>query len=131
VEKNTFFSKNLKTWLFAHEMTQNQLGEALNITGTAVGKWINENRPPKGPAFIAVCNHIGLNPEDILNKDLTYQIIQSSNYTDLSMAAEPYDQKYQENSMIKVLVKHIEDTQEQLKIIEKAGEKVLAAAKMI
>ncbi len=129
MEKMNFFSKNLRTWLFAHEKTNAQLGEALGITGTAVGKWINENRVPPRMALRSVCSYINIDPGEFVEKDMTYEIIKASNYTDTIMVGEPAEGKYMENATIKMLTRHIEETQEQLKLIEQAGERVLQSAK--
>jgi len=130
MEKMNFFSKNLRTWLFAHEKTNAQLGEALGITGTAVGKWINENRVPPLMALRSVCSYINIDPDEFVDKDLTYQILQDAKYIDAIVAdgSDGVDQ-YVSKGKITRLTAHLNHIQEQLKILVSEGEKVLESAK--
>lgn len=85
-----FFSKNLKTYLFAQEMTKEELAAKLGLGApSTVGKWISENRPPKGASMKLLTDLMGFTDDEIINEDLTWRIIQKSHYTDLSFAEEP------------------------------------------
>ncbi len=128
MEKNIFFAKNLKTYLFAHEVTHEDLAGRLGLKshGT-VGRWINENRVPPGPTLQSISAITGIDSSDFVSTDLTWHIITKSNYT--SLLAEPDSSIYAENATIKMMAKYIEETQEQLKLIGQAGEKVLQSAK--
>lgn len=130
MEKINYFSKNLKTWLFAHDFTYAVFGEKLKLTGVTIGKWINENRPPKMPTLITVCQIIGISPDEMIEKDLTYQILSDAKYIE-SVAAESSDRVdvYQENAKLARLLKHLSQVQDELKNMVAEGEKVLESVK--
>lgn len=129
MEKNIFFAKNLKTYLFAHEVTHEDLAGRLGLKshGT-VGRWINENRVPPGPTLQSISAITGIDSSDFVNTDLTWHIITKSNYT--SLLAEPGSSVYSDNATIKRMAKHIADTMEQLRILEEASGKVLESVKI-
>jgi len=130
VEKKLFFSKNLRTWMFAHDITQTELGEQLGMTGTAIGKWILENRPPKGLILSGLCTHIKIDPVEIMEKDLTYQILEEAKYIE-SKVAEPStgELQYENNAKLARLLKHLSQVQDELKTMVAEGEKVLESVK--
>lgn len=116
--------------MFAHDKSQLLLGQELGITGTAIGKWLLENRPPKGLILTGLCNHIKLDPVEIIEKDLTYQILQEAHYLEITVA-EPANEvkQYERNAKLAQLVKHLTHVQDQLKNMVIEGEKVLESIK--
>lgn len=130
MEKNNFFSKNLRTWLFAHDKNQAQLGDEIGMTGTAIGKWMLENRPPKGLVLSGFCKHINVDPVEMVNKDLTYQILQDAKYIDNTVADGPDETiSYQANSRATQVITHLQHVQTQLKALLSEGEKLLESVK--
>lgn len=73
-------------------------------------------------------NISGISTDDFINQDLTLKIIKDANYT--SLLAEPENTSYAENATIKMMVKHITETREQLKLMEAASDRVLQSIKM-
>lgn len=129
MENFSFFSKNLKTYLFANDISRADLSKRLGVESpSTIGKWINENRTPPGPIMRMLENLSGISTEDFINQDLTLKIMKDANYTNL--LAEPENTSYAENATIKMMAKHISETKDQLKIIEAASEKVLLSLKL-
>lgn len=129
MENFSFFSKNLKTYLFANDISRADLAKQLRVeSASTVGKWINENRSPPGPIMANLETLSGITADEFINQDLTLKIIREAKYTNL--LAEPDPGTYTENATIKRLTKHITDTMEHLRILEDASSKVLESVKI-
>jgi transcriptional regulator with XRE-family HTH domain len=129
MENFSFFSKNLKTYLFANDITRAALADRLGVeSASTVGKWINHNRTPPGTIMRLLEALSGISTDEFVNQDLTLKIIKDAKYT--TLLAEPENTDYTENATIKRMARHIEETMEQLRILEKASEKVLESVKM-
>lgn len=128
--KNNFFSKNLKTWMFAHNLGQAQVAVELQMSTSTINKWLTNDKAPKGPALIGVCNYVGISPEDMLYKDLTYQILQDAKYID-NIVADGGDETamYHARGKLARVTSHLQQVQDQLKMMLLESEKVLESVK--
>lgn len=118
-----FFSKNLKTYLFAFEITQDELARLLGNTGQALGKWIKENRTPPTPTLNQLATILEVSPEDLVNKDLTYHFMAKAN--NLPMLAADKVDGYQSPEWKAAMKTHLQSVQDQLRKIIQDNDKIM------
>ena len=123
MEKIIFFSKNLKTYFFAYEKEIKSLADQLDLAPHTIRLWMAQNRPPDNFKLKALSEIIGVSADDLVNHDLTYRLIQMSNYSNI--VADPGDTSYTENAVLSRYKNYIEKVNDGLTRLLKDGEKVL------
>lgn len=115
--------------MFAHDTSQATLASSLGTATSTVGKWLTSANPPKGAALRGICTRIGIDPDNMLSKDLTYQILEEAKYTESLLADVDGSDQYKANSDLTKVVKQLTQVQDQLKTMVLENEKVLESMK--
>lgn len=81
-ETLTFFSKNLRTWIFMHGQSQAEFAEKIGgIPFQTVSKWLSTERLPEFETLIKISNYMGMTVEDLVKRDMTVDILKKSKYS--------------------------------------------------
>lgn len=60
------FGRNLRNRLDAKMRTQNDLARYLNVTATAVSRWVNGEAMPRAKMIDRICVYLGCSVEDLM-----------------------------------------------------------------
>lgn len=133
MEKILFFSKNLRSWLFAHDTTHEQLAQRLGVKSiSTIGRWTKDNNPPPGPSLLGLANLMGYTTDELLYQDLTWRIIQESPYMPEGSTVAEKEWAYgvtADKQSLQECVAYIRNVQDQLRSIIVDGDRILEAVK--
>lgn len=130
MENFSFFSKNLKTYLFANDLSAKELSGQLGYGArSTVQKWIKEGTVPGATVLKLVADLMHVSMDDLMGKDLTHYIIETSGYTTSGMVADTESTIYRDNAKLRMSINHIQSVQTKLQELVADNEKVLEAVR--
>lgn len=63
----TLFKNNLKKYLELRQMTQREFSKKINITESAMSRYVNGNRMPRGEFLLKMAKVLGVNAEQLFD----------------------------------------------------------------
>lgn len=63
----TLFKNNLKKYLELRQMTQREFSKKINITESAMSRYVNGNRMPRGEFLLKMAKVLGVNVEQLFD----------------------------------------------------------------
>lgn len=63
----TLFKNNLKKYLKLRQMTQREFSKKINITESAMSRYVNGNRMPRGDFLLKMAKVLGVKVEQLLD----------------------------------------------------------------
>lgn len=106
------FSKNLRTYLFIRDMTQKKLSEDIGVSAQALGKWLIDDRIPPRPTLLALANILETDPDDLVNKDLTFELMRLKHPAAKKQTAEKAaEQEEKERQELAKMLEHLSHCQ--------------------
>lgn len=92
MKNSAFFTKNLYVFKMANRLENNELADMLGSTPQTIGRWLLENKTPPTPTVNGIAMKLNVDPDDLLNKDLTLYFLKSSGMlpeSEMLIAADP------------------------------------------